>query len=211
MGRPRSSGTPEHWARAQELFAAGLVYKSIEMRLDREMGSINGVAPPRHHTIRRRATQEGWLRSEHVGLHVGPAVEESEQTKERLAKFKAQGEINREHRLQQLTDELIASVHTLVGQMFEPHVLKEVKVVPGPQGTGSDVEVVEVELDQPTPRDKQALASAAAQLIDRVQLLTGKATGRTEVGPIMDRATAESRLKGIRDELSERRDAKATG
>ena len=209
MGRPRSSGTPEHWARAKELFGAGLVYKSIEMRLDHEMGIMDGVAPPRDHTIRRRATSEAWLRNPNVGLHVGPAVEDSEQTQERLARFKATGEINREHRTQQLADELLAASTKLIGQMFEPHTLHEVKVVAGPQGAGSGVEVVEVEMREPPPRDKQALASAASQLIDRLQLLTGKATGRTETGPIMDRETAEARLKGIRDELAERREANA--
>jgi hypothetical protein len=205
MPRQRS-GHDRHWARARELFGQGLVYQTIADVLARELPEVEGVAAPQAHTIRRRAVEGRWERASADDLSVGPAVETSARVRERLAKFKATGEVQLEKRLQALNEELLEATARLVGEMFEPHTEYQVKVVAGPNGTGSDVEVVEVPLDSPTPRDKQALASAAAQLIDRIQLLSGGATSRSETRQL-DPEQARARAAMVRDQLAERRAA----
>jgi len=92
-----------------------------------------------------------------------------------------------------------------VQQMFEPMDIVDVKVLSEGAHMGQVISVQRTRISEPSPKDKQALASAASSLIDRIQLLSGGATSRTETGPIADRAQAEAKLRMVRDELAERR------
>lgn len=198
--RPVVEGTEAQWLRAQRLFADGLSYALIQERLEEESGRPLMSAP----RIRRRAIAETWVRSDTGPGSLGPPKQTLEERKERAAVFIAAGEFNLAKRMEYLTQLLSHASERLVQQMFEPHEVVEIKVVPAGLGS-SNVEIVRVLLPEPSPKDKQALGTAASQLIDRLQILSGGVTSRTEIGPIADRAQAESKLRMIRDELAERR------
>lgn len=60
------------------------------------------------------------------------------------------------------------------------------------------------ELDEPTFRDKQAIVTSAAILVDKAQLLSGEATERPD-GSMMTTEERRARLTGLVDELETRR------
>lgn len=79
----------------------------------------------------------------------------------------------------QLAARLLDEVHTLLDRINAPTVYKHVKVVS--MGNGESVtEVVDVDVDTPNAADTKSLVVSAAVLIDKLQLLTGQATERTE-------------------------------
>lgn len=198
--RVKVEGTEAQWLRAQRLFADGLSYMAIQEKLEEEAGRPLMSCP----RIRRRAIAEKWERSSKGPGSLGPAVQTVEERKKRTEVFEAAGQFNLAKRMEALSQQLSYAAERLVVQMFSEHELVEVKVVPAGLGS-SNVEVVRTIVNEPSPKDKQALATAASQLIDRLQILTGGVTARTEIGPIADRAQAESKLRMIRDELAERR------
>lgn len=192
--------TDAQWLRAQRLFADNLSYVAIQDRLREEAGK----PLMSHQIIRRRAIKYKWERSSNSPESLGPAVQTLEDRKKRAEVFATAGAFNLAKRMEYLTQLLSKASERLVQQMFEPHEVVEIKVVPAGLGS-SNVEIVRVMLPEPSPKDKQALGTAASQLIDRLQILSGGVTARTEIGPIAYRAQAESKLRMIRDELAERR------
>lgn len=80
-----------------------------------------------------------------------------------------------------LADGLLSDIERLRTQLFDRTVRKEVVTVSDGRNEGSHVEVVEVELDQPTFADKRAIMWSIGVAFDKVQILTGDVTGRTEL------------------------------
>lgn len=111
-----------------------------------------------------------------------------------------------EQRRADLLDHLVDDAFGLAEQLFAPVVHKEVKVVGQGQGE-QEVEIVEVHLDRPRAADQKNIALAFAIVTDKLLLLAGEATARTESGPIADRETAVGFVQKVRDELAERRRA----
>lgn len=96
-------------------------------------------------------------------------------------------------RRQALAIGLMDDIERLRTQLWEPCVEKKPMVVSDGGESGSHVEVVEVERDQPTFADQKAIMTTLAIAVDKVQLLTGEATARTEqIG--LDRPVAEERV-----------------
>lgn len=115
---------------------------------------------------------------------------------------------------QQLAARLHEEVHGLLDRINAPTVYKHVKVVSMGGDAGSVTEVVDVETDTPNATDTKALVVSAAVLIDKLQLLTGQATERTEqVGGEID-LEQELRLLGeaaARGELRSQEETGSTG
>lgn len=88
-------------------------------------------------------------------------------------------ELDADDRLQ-MAARLREEVHQLLDRINAPTTYKHVKVVAQGGELGQAVEVVDVELDLPTAGDTKALVTSAAILVDKLQLLTGEATERTE-------------------------------
>jgi hypothetical protein len=189
------------WARAQQLFRTGLSYQRIADELEKEAGR----PVVSHAIIRRRAMRESWMRDVGAPDSVGPANQTLAEKQQRAEIINATSQFNLATATARLTEQLAYASGRLIHQMFIPHEVVEVKLVGQGANMGQMVQTVRTELNEPSPKDKAALAAAASQLIDRLQLLTGGVTSRTEIGPIGDRAAAEARLRMVRDELSERR------
>jgi hypothetical protein len=90
---------------------------------------------------------------------------------------------------------------------FSPCIQKEVKVVPGPQGAGSAVQLIEVPLNLPTPADQVKLLTGVAILVDKASLLSGDATSRVETAKLSG-TELDAQLKYRRDEIARRREQK---
>lgn len=102
-----------------------------------------------------------------------------------------------------LADEFGDRIRELLDRAFAPCIQKEVKVVPGPQGAGSQVQLVEVPLSLPTPADQVKLLTGVAILVDKASLLSGDATSRVETAKLNSGEVAD-RLKFVRNEVAER-------
>lgn len=197
------TGSEEQWSAAKATFAADFGYRKCA-EVAAAVEDQPGPAPSMG-TIRRRAVLEGWIRDESVRPAMnGPALMAQGDRKDAAVLFVAQGKVAMSVRMERLADQLEQACTELVRQMFVEHEVVEVKVT-GMGGGIQQVETVRTKLTEPSSKDKQALASAASMLLDRLQLITGGATSRTELGPIADRAQAEARLRMVRDELAERR------
>jgi transposase-like protein len=74
-----------------------------------------------------------------------------------------------------LADELLDTCQQLKAQLFAPCV--ERKAMAGPK---REIEIVDIHLDQPSFVDQRAIMISIAVAVDKVQILTGEATERTE-------------------------------
>lgn len=96
---------------------------------------------------------------------------------------------------------LLGHAVRIAAQLEQPTVEKHVKVVGLGQGVGT-TEIVEVHYDRPPTADQKRIAETVAVLVDKIQLLTGEATSRTETtqldaGGVQERALATVRqLRG---------------
>lgn len=179
------------WATARSAFEAGQSYRQAE---DSVGGRIS------YGRIRRRALAEHWVQD---GL---PADADAEARRAQTANATAAAQRKWAVEKERVLSDLVGTIDRLQGQVFAPHRVLDAKVVP--QGNGrSEVEVVAIDMAEPSPQDKKALVTSMAILIDKAQLLSGDATSRTETGPIADREAVEARLRQVRDELAERRAA----
>jgi hypothetical protein len=79
-------------------------------------------------------------------------------------------------------------------------------VVASGQNLGSSVEIVEIEMSEPSPADKKHLATALAILVDKASLLVGDATSRVETSS-MTADQQRERLEHIKSEFEKRRQA----
>jgi hypothetical protein len=108
----------------------------------------------------------------------------------------------------ELADEFGERIQQLLARAFAPCIQKEVKVVPGPQGAGSQVQLIEVPLNLPTPADQVKLLTGVAILVDKASLLSGDATSRVETAKLNSSEAAE-RLLHVRDDIATRKAQKA--
>jgi transposase-like protein len=109
-------------------------------------------------------------------------------------------------RKEALASNLLDDLERLRQRIFAPIVVRKPMSVSLGRGSGSEIEIVDVKLDQPTPQDQRALVSAIATGLGAVQLLTGEATERIE--QVQSGITPEKRAEAAeaaRDELAARR------
>lgn len=100
-----------------------------------------------------------------------------------------------QQRRQQLALALLGDAERLREQLFAPALARH---------WTKDGEFREQQIDQPDFADQRQIVTAVAIAVDKVQLLTGEATARTEsMGG--DPAERAQRLREMRDELAERR------
>lgn len=136
------------------------------------------------------AKRQGWARSEdHAN---SPAAKKTEAARERA-------EVRWQRRREAIVDGFLDDIAALRDQLFAEamvhHFTKD-----GDFATG--------ELGQPTFADKQRIVTSMAILVDKVQLLTGQATARTEQ---LSGEEVRQRAAVIVDELAARRRQKAAG
>jgi hypothetical protein len=81
----------------------------------------------------------------------------------------------------QLASAILDDVEKLRQQLFASTVERKPMVVSDGQHAGSHVEIVDVDLDQPTFTDQKAIMTSIAIGVDKVLLLSGEATSRVEV------------------------------
>jgi hypothetical protein len=204
MTESRREGDPADWIKIRSVWDTGASYKDCAASVDNRIS---------HGTIHRWARREGWVRGIMPAVLLSstePQILERADapTAEKIsntAEMRSRTERRFTERKIEIAAMLTEGIERLYGQIFSPHVLKEAKVVSGPTGQGSDVEIVEIHMDEPSPADKQRLATTLAILIDKASLLSGEATSRTETGGIAGREAAAERLKHFRDDLEERR------
>lgn len=106
----------------------------------------------------------------------------------------------------ELASNLIGDAERLRAQLFAPVVEKKAMTVSGGHGSGSNIEVAEVDLSHPVPADQKRIAEALAVLLEKALLLLGDATERVEqhttsTAPVERRQAAD----GVLDELAARR------
>lgn len=123
--------------------------------------------------------------------------------REELEAGVAVASVTMEHRRLALASGLMDDIEKLRSQLFAPTATNQAMVVSDGARDGSHVEVVEVKQAEPTFRDKQAAITSIAIAVDKVQLLTGAATSRTE------HTAGREAAVGALDELEKRRRAKA--
>lgn len=96
-----------------------------------------------------------------------------------------------------LASDLLADAQKLRAQLFAPTTTRKPMTVSDGAHLGSHVEVVDVDLDQPTFAEQTRIMTSIAIAIDKVQILTGQATEITEhrhvdqVDAELQRLTAE--------------------
>lgn len=179
--------TDDQWKKARACYEAGGALRDAQ--------AASGIG---RSTIAKRAREEGWVRGE-----IALTPEQQKGRMQTAAGVEAQRQMLAARRLQ-LAADLLEDAEELRAQLFSPVAVKEAKVVPQGQHAGSEVQLVTIDLDRPTPRDQQATATALAILVDKSQLLAGEATSRTEDA---QRTPEErkARIAQLRDDLDERR------
>lgn len=193
----------EDRAEAKRLVSLGKSYREVSIALDGRVSSS---------WVADNARKEGWLRgilpeelvAEGQPQIFEPANATPEQREQNTAHISAAMNRRFAKRKLEIADELAEGILKLYGQMFEPCVIKEAKVVPGARGAGSEVQFISIPLPEPTPADKKNLAVALGILADKASLLAGDATSRVETSKLDGTAVAE-RLKHVRDEVADRR------
>lgn len=79
-----------------------------------------------------------------------------------------------------LADRLLDDLERLRGQLFAPTVERQAKVVSDGARDGSHVEIVDVELDEPSFGSKRLIVAAIAQGVDKVGDLLGAEGGEDD-------------------------------
>jgi hypothetical protein len=191
--------------RAQALFAIGKTFREIGKEIGYSAAAVSNWA-----------RDEGWLKGVLPEKLLGPdtpqiyesanasADERDENTKRLDAAVRRRWVDHKS----ELADEFGEKIRELLDRAFAPCVLKEVKVVAGPQGAGSAVEIVEVPLSLPPPADQVKLLTGVAILVDKASLLAGDVTSRTETSALQP-GQLKARLEHVSDEVAARREKAA--
>jgi transposase-like protein len=103
-----------------------------------------------------------------------------------------------------LASGLMDDIERLRTQLWQPCVERKPLVVSDGAQLGSRVEIVDVELKQPTFGDQRSIMTSIAIAVDKVQILTGDVTSRTETVGTLERPVAEERLGTILELASKR-------
>lgn len=191
---PRASAaTEDDWALIRAVWEAGGSLTACSEAVDGRAARS---------TVKRRAETEDWVRPDGTKQVIPVEVR---QTMARAAN-EARRAVWAEER-ERIVSRLIEVTDDALDDMKRPTVVKEAKVVSGGQGMPSSVEVVEIEYDQAPIGERKNLMTIAQVAIEKLQLLTGEATGRTE-SVTLNRDAVVTRAKQLRDEIGERRRAK---
>lgn len=172
----------------------GRVSASWVSRISREENWIRGLLPPESVSAERPQIYET----------ANASPEEMSANTDKLQ------EANRRRWLDkkaELAGKAGDAAERILAQVFAAHVVKDVKTV-GLGGGVQDLRMVEIQLTEPTPADKKALATVFGILVDKASLLSGDATERVETSSLTKDQVAD-RLKHFRDELGKRREQKA--
>lgn len=102
-----------------------------------------------------------------------------------------------------LAEELLGDIERMRKQLWQPTVECKAMTVSDGSALGSHIEIAEVRLPQPTFRDQKTIVEAVAIALDKVQLLTGEATVRTEA--LGAEQPKREHLAKVVDQLAERR------
>lgn len=127
-----------------------------------------------------RGTLSSWAVRAGVQTDAAAAAAHREQTEAARARW---AEVTHEQR-EELAGRLLAEVHTLLDQVQEPTTYYRVVTLSGGTGVGASAEVVPVDVPHPLAKDQQARVAAVAALVDKLQLLTGEATERHDLGDL---------------------------
>lgn len=194
--------SPEDRTLAQKMFAAGASAREISDKLG------GRVSPS---WVSANSRSEGWLRGVLPKELVAsgedqiyePANASPEVKNDNTNKLEAAAKRRFVQRKAELANRMADGAEVLLGQIFSPHVVKDVKVLSMGREAGQQAQMIEYTLSQPSPADKKHLATTLGILLDKSLLLTGEATSRTESVQLNGDQTKE-RLQHIRDELAER-------
>lgn len=123
----------------------------------------------------------------------------------RIAAAVEASKLSMEARKAKLADDLMDDIQRVRGQLFAPCVERKPVVVSDGARIGSHVEIIDVDLSQPSFSEQKAIMTTIAIAVDKVQILTGEATERVDhVGLPVEREKAETELATIL-ELASRR------
>ena len=100
---------------------------------------------------------------------------------EKLVDMHLRRNLSLSERKRKLADSLLDKAEAFVTQLDASVVEKVVKVVPQGGGAGSVTEVVEVRYGKPPTADAKRIVESIGVLVDKIQLLTGDVTARTEL------------------------------
>lgn len=79
-----------------------------------------------------------------------------------------------------IAEGLVDDIARLRGQLFAPCTERKVVTIAGSVKEKGTWEIVDIDRDQPTFTDQRAIMTTLAIAVDKVQVLTGGATARTE-------------------------------
>lgn len=112
----------------------------------------------------------------------------------RTAAAVAAAALTMEQRKQALAAALMDDIERLRLQLWSVCTERKAMAVSDGAERGSHIEIVDIEHEQPTFGDQKAIMTSLAIAVDKVQILTGEATSRTEVLGVAERAPAEERV-----------------
>lgn len=191
-----SRATEADWALVESLWKTqGLGWSTLSRAIDGRAAAT---------TIKRRAITHEWARDVHgVEITARPQPEALREAIDRSTEARAL--IWAEER-ERIMSKLVDRADHLLDRIVKPHTLIETKIVKDEgQHAGSHVETIETPLSEPLPGDQQRLMTSAAIALDKILLLAGEATSRSETieGQTSEQRVARAQM--IRDELAARR------
>lgn len=140
-----------------------------------ELYAEHGLAHAHHHTGIPKSTIRDWAKDHRI------TTARADRKTERATETARRSVAERKARL---ASDLLDDLQQLRAQLFAPCVEKKPMTVSDGHLEGAHVEIVEVNLDRPTFAGQQKIMTTLAIGVDKVQILTGDVTERTEhVGP----------------------------
>lgn len=194
------AATEADWVLVEALWRDGKSWTALSKAIDGRAAAT---------TIKRRAERQEWARSVHgVEITARPALPALVEAAERSTAARAL--VWAEER-ERIMAKLVDRADHLLDRIVKPHTLIETKIVKDEgQHAGSHVETIETPLSEPLPGDQQRLMTSAAIALDKVLLLAGEATSRSETVEGQTPEQRVARAQMIRDELAARREANET-
>ncbi len=99
-----------------------------------------------------------------------------------------------------LAEKVIIDADRLRAQMWQPTLRREAHTVSDGKDAGSHVEIVDIELPEPTFADKKAIMTSVAIAVDKTEVLMGRADPRGSA------ISSPLPSKYLRDQLAQRRE-----
>lgn len=102
-----------------------------------------------------------------------------------------------------LAERMLTEAEGMIGQLHARTYERKPMVVSDGPSVGSHIEIAEVVYDRPPTADQKRIVEAVSILVDKIQLLTGEATARTEA--LGAEAPKREHLANVVDQLAQRR------